>query len=343
MQDDEDNNVVIPSKNFKIIKLKSSPYPYWEQVLLPQAIKEHNIDLLHCTSNTAPLFTKVPTVITLHDIIYLERLNFTKGTLYQIIGNLYRRWNVPQVVKKASTIITVSKYEKQRILDHFNLTSEQVITVHNGVGDLFEKVDDLSKLNAIKEKYNLPDNYIFFLGNTDPKKNVEGVMRTLSLMRKKNKLNFKLLMLDIDRNYLQQIAKKIGDENVLSHITFCGYVPNHELPAIYSMAKVFLYPSIRESFGIPILEAMACGTPVITSNTSSMPEVAGDAALQIDPDKPEEIANAINTLLYDAVLRQQLISRGLQRAQEFSWRNNAIQTLDIYTKLSKQINSYHGH
>jgi glycosyltransferase involved in cell wall biosynthesis len=336
IKDDEDNAVIKETENFKVVKLKSAPYPYWEQVLLPAEIKKHKIDLLHCTSNTAPLYSGIPTVITVHDIIYLEKVNFTKGTLYQIFGNFYRRWNVPKVVNKASKIFTVSDYERDRILQHFKLPKDQVITIYNGVGDSFKKVNDAATLQQIKQKYNLPDNYIFFLGNTDPKKNVEGVLKSLSILRKQGKLNFQLLMLDIDREYLQNLAAKIGDTEVLDSITFCGYVPNFELPAIYSMAKIFLYPSLRESFGIPILEAMACGIPVITSNTSSMPEVAGDAALKIDPNKPEEIAKAIERLLDDSAMQTELSLKGLERARQFSWRNNAAKTLDIYKTLTAE-------
>jgi glycosyltransferase involved in cell wall biosynthesis len=211
-----------------------------------------------------------------------------------------------------------------------------VVTVYNGVGDYFKKVEDTTTLENIRKKYNLPDNYVFFLGNTDPKKNVEGVLKSLSLLRKKDKLSFRLLMLDIDRDYLQNLATKIGDTEILSHITFCGYVPNFELPAIYSMAKIFLYPSLRESFGIPILEAMACGIPVITSNTSSMPEVAADAALQVDPTQPEDMARAIETLLSNPTQQKELAAKGLERANLFSWKNNATKTLDIYKTIAGQ-------
>jgi glycosyltransferase involved in cell wall biosynthesis len=244
IKDEEDNTVIKETPNFKVVKIKSAPYPYWEQALLPAEVKKHKIDLLHCTSNTAPIHSTVPTIITLHDIIYLEKLNFTKGTPYQIFGNFYRRWNVPKVVKKASKILTVSDYERNRIQDHFKLPADQIVTVYNGVGDSFKRIEDENLRLNIKKKYNLPDEYIFFLGNTDPKKNVEGVLKSLSILRKQNKLNFRLLMLDIDRGYLQNIASKIGDTEILNYITFCGYVPNYELPAIYILHGAIIFISI---------------------------------------------------------------------------------------------------
>jgi glycosyltransferase involved in cell wall biosynthesis len=337
VKSDEDHTVIEESKNVKIVTIKGGPYPYWEQVLLPKAVKEHGVEILHCTSNTAPLNLSVPLIVTVHDIIYLEKWNFSKGSLYQIVGNLYRRWNVPPVVKKSSLIITVSDFERKRIKEHFNLNDDQVKTVYNGVGDHFKRVNDAQTLALVKQKYGLPDNYVFYLGNTDPKKNITGVMRSLSLLRKQNRLNFQLLMLDIDREFLHRIADQIGDPEILSYISFCGYVPNNELPAIYSMARLFLYPSLRESFGIPILEAMACGVPVVTSDTSSMPEVAGNAALFANPNNPEEIGEKVMLLLEKPELANDLILKGLMRSRQFSWENNAIDTLNLYRELlSKQ-------
>lgn len=336
VKDDEDNTVIRETSNFHVIKIKRAPYPYWEQVLLPQEAKKYGIQVLHCTSNTAPLNTDVPLLITLHDIIYLEKLNFTKGTWYQILGNLYRRWNVPLAVKKSACLLTVSDYERERILSHFNLSPHKIKTVYNGVSEIFKAVKNESVLQAIKHKYKLPDQFVFYLGNTDPKKNMEGVMRALAVLRKRNQLNFKLLMLDIDRAFLHKMAAKIGDTGVLNYIVCCGYVPNHELPAIYSIARLFLYPSLRESFGIPILESMACGTPVITSNTSSMPEVAGKAAFLVNPFDPEDIASGIMKVLNNERLQHALVQKGLARSACFSWKNNAIETLHLYETLTEQ-------
>lgn len=333
VKDDEDNTCIAETPNFKIVKLPRSPYPVWEQILLPIALKKYGIELLHCTSNTAPLAVSVPLVITLHDIIYLEKWNFTRGTSYQIAGNLYRRINVPPAVNKAAKIVTVSDYEKTQIENYFKYDDGKVVTIYNGVGERFNRVTDREVLSSIRKKYKLPEKYVFFLGNTEPKKNVEGVMRALSYLRRQNRLNFTLLMLDIDRKYLNLVADYIEDKAVLDHISFTGYVPNQELPAIYSMASLFLYPSLRESFGIPILEAMACGVPVITSNTSAMPEVAGDAAVLINPENPEELGENILRVLEDDNLRQRLVEKGLVQFKKFSWKNNARQTLDLYRNV----------
>lgn len=326
----EDSACLKPSKNVQVIALPAAPYPIWEQWHLPKAVKEYKIDLLHCTSNTAPLFLSVPLVLTLHDIIYLEKINLSEGTSYQKFGNLYRRWNVPRIVRKAKTILTVSDFENVRIREYFGFGSDRVITAYNGAGDHFKRVTDMLALSQTREKYNLPDNFIFFLGNTDPKKNVAGVIKALSILKQRGTLPCKLLMLDINREYLSALANSIGDPDILEHISFSGYVPNTELPAIYSLATMFLYPSLRESFGIPLVEAMKCGVPVITSNTSSMPEIVQDAGLICDPFKPETIADAITNLWNNDQLKQTLIEKGKQRAISFSWEANARQTLAIY-------------
>jgi len=321
--------------NFNIVEVTSAPYPVWEQVNLPAAAKKVHCDILHCTSNTAPIFTSVPLVVTLHDIIYMESLSVLKKgfTPYQKFGNMYRRYVVPQVVRKSARIITVSEFEKKRIGDFFNVSDQKLKAIYNGVGTHFQPISDKEYLCQIKAKYKLPDKFFFFFGNTDPKKNTPGVLKALSLFLHSSEEKIPLVMLDFDRNELTRIINEIGDPVLIDYIRLTGYVPNSELPALYALSTIFLYPSLRESFGIPMLEAMACGIPVITSNTSSMPEVGGNAALFIDPFKPEEITAAINKLLSDNTLRESLIQKGFENARKFSWRAMAENVLNLYNEV----------
>ena len=337
----EDSDVCLhESSNFKIILLNDAPYPVWEQFYLPKAAEKAGCDLLHCTSNTAPIHTSIPLVITVHDIIYMEKLSlFRKGfSSYQKFGNLYRRWNVPLVVKKSKRVITVSEFEKKRIASFFHLDDEKLEAIYNGVSQHFKKVTDSTHLRQIKEKYKLPDKFFFFFGNTDPKKNTKGVLKALSLLLNSYHEQIPLVMLDYDRNELDKLIQEIGDPKLNANIILTGYVPNKELPAIYALSTVFLYPSLRESFGIPMLEAMACGVPVITSNTSSMPEVGGDAALFIDPFKPEEITDAMLKILQNSQLRDELIIRGYSNAAKYSWENMAKNVLHLYQSVYQKRN-----
>ena len=188
-------------------------------------------------------------------------------------------------------------------------------------------------LRQVKEKYHLPDHFIFFLGNTDPKKNTKGALQAFSEFLKVDKRNIKLVMLDYDLIELSKLLTEIGNPGLIDHIVLTGYVVNTDLPAIYSQCDLFLYPSLRESFGIPMLEAMACGAPVITSNTSSMPEVAGDGAFIVDPFKPDEITAAMIAILTDDSIRSGLIEKGYLQAAKFSWKAMAQNVMEIYTDI----------
>ncbi len=337
---DADDLVIEESANFKIVRLEGGFYPIWEQFALPRAAKKEGCEILHCTSNTAPVFTKIPMVVTLHDIIYMESsyLKILKGsgTLYQKFGNLYRKIFVPKIVKMSKKIITVSNFEKNRIGEFFGMAGNPKLeAVYNGVSEHFKIVSNQEELNRVKEKYHLPDHYFFFLGNTDPKKNTKGVLKAFSDFLTETGSDIKLVMLDYDRDELEKLVNEIGDLGLLDKIVLTGYVVNTDLPAIYCQCEVFLYPSLRESFGIPMLEAMGCGVPVITSNTSSMPEVAGDAAFITDPYKPEEITAAMIRILSDNDLKTSLIKKGLVQASKFSWMSMAENVLSIYGKLEK--------
>ncbi len=323
--------------NFKIVELDGGSYPIWEQFALPKAARKEKCDILHCTSNTAPVKTKIPLIITLHDIIYLESIAIFKkgGTWYQKFGNMYRRFVVPRDVKISKKIITVSHFEKNRIREFFGWqdTDTRLVAVYNGVSEHFVKIDDKAELDRVREKYKLPDRFFFHLGNTDPKKNTIGVLKAYSDFLKQTGNSIPLVMLDFDKQELLKMLNEIGDKELIEKILLTGYVINTDLPAIYNLCEIFIYPSLRESFGIPMLEAMRCGTPVITSNTSSMPEVSGEAAMIVDPFKPEEITKAMRELLEDDKLKKELISRGFKQAEKFSWRSMSEDVLKLYEEV----------
>jgi len=332
---DIDDTVLEQTVNFRIIKLKGGFYPLWEQFSLPRAARKEGCQLLHCTSNTAPVNTRIPLIVTLHDIIYMESgyLKILKGsgTLYQKIGNIYRRLVIPRIVKMSNKIITVSHFEKNRIAQFFGIEGDSRLTaVYNGVSEHFKPVTDKNELNRVKTRYNLPEHFFFFLGNTDPKKNTKGTLKAFSDFIQQTGTDHKLVMLDYDRSELEKLLDEIGDKILIDRIVLTGYVVNTDLPSIYCQCEVFLYPSLRESFGIPMLEAMACGVPVVTSNTSSMPEVAGSAAFIIDPYKPEQITDALIQITSNSDLKEQLIEKGLKQAAKFSWKAMANDVLEIY-------------
>lgn len=322
------------TKNFKIVKF-SGPYPLWEQFKLPRAVKKYGCDILHCTSNTAPVFCSVPLIITIHDIIYFETNPLTAPgySPYQRFGNLYRRLVVRQNLKKVKQVITVSHFERKRFEEALSLDHEQLKVVYNGVGTHFSYESNAELEKTIRAKYNLPEKYLLFLGNTDPKKNTANTVKAFAEFNAVNKEGYKLVVADLDPKVIRKILLEVNHEEAFKHIQFTGYIDNGDLPVVINQAKVFLYPSMRESFGIPILEAMAAGAAVITSNRASMPEVAGDAALLVDPTNVQEIAQAISTLCEDEALNNAYVAKGRKRAEDFSWKKTAEEVLVLYKGL----------
>lgn len=324
--------------NFSIVEIPDVPYPVWEQFYLPRYVKKYRIELLHCTANTAPVFTRARVLLTLHDVIFSEKL-ITKGSSYQIFGNWYRRFLLPFAIRNGRTIITVSHFEKSRILKLLSLPEQQVKVVHNAVSSDFHPVTDANYLQRITEKYRLPSVYILYFGNTAPKKNMRRMLEAYSIYRAKAG-NAALTMVVTDRSegvYTKKLLEELNLSELYQHLHIIPYVDYADLPVVYSKATVLAYPSLRESFGLPVLEAMACGTPVVSSNNSSIPEIAGDAAVLMDPENVSAIAEALYQTLQDPSLLIDLRARGLERIRQFSWQHTAEAVLNLYKEEARSI------
>lgn len=317
------------TSNFHIVKLKGWLYVDIEQYYLPKAVSEYDLDLLHCTSNTAPLLQSVPLITTVHDIIYLNR-QFGGGSMYQRLGHYYRKWVVPHVIRQSERVITVSQYEENTIKNSFPRERNKIESIYNGVSDKFKPIEQIEDFFEINEKLALPDKYIFFLGNNAPKKNMKRMLEAYYQYVKSTIGPIKLVIAESSWEDIYSFMRreKVSQIKDLIHLT--GYIPNDWLPAVYAKASLFVYPSLRESFGIPIIEAMACKTPVITSNTTSMPEIAGDAAILIDPENTNDIARSIEAVILNESLQKELITKGSERINTFSWLNTAYKTLENY-------------
>ena len=321
------------SKNVHIIEIGSNFYPLWEQFSLPRAVNQLNLDMLHCTSNTAPIRCKVPLILTLHDIIFLEPRDKSNKSFYQDMGWRYRRFVVPRILKKCKRIITVSDFEYNNIITKLQIPEEKMVMIYNGYNKWFRPVEDTE---LIYQQYIEEPGYFFFLGNTDPKKNTERTLIAYSKYLEMSDVKRKLLMADLDKGYLDEIIDRNDIGNIRDHIVMPGYIKNADLPYIYNNAFAFLYTSLRESFGIPLLEAMACGTPVITSNTSSMPEIGGSEVIMVNPLNVNEITEKMLLLEKDKALYQKQKDIGIIRAQQFSWEYTAEQLLMVYEDVYRQ-------
>jgi len=327
-----EDHCVEDTRNFHIIEIGGNNYPLWEQFSLPKAVKELNLDMLHCTSNTAPLRCKVPLILTLHDIIFLEPRDKSNKSAYQNMGWFYRRLIVPRILNKCRRIITVSNYEKNNIMTKLGIPENRMAMIYNGYNKWFKPLTDDQ---FVYKKYINEPSYFFFLGNTDPKKNTERTLIAYSKYLKQSIIKRKLLVADMEKEYLDDIIARNKLEDIRSWIIMPGYIVNNDLPYIYNNAFAFLYTSLRESFGIPLLEAMACGTPVITSNTSSMPEIGGPDAITVNPESSDDIAEKMLLLESDDQLYREQEKLGLIRAEQFSWQQTAEQLLNLYERVYK--------
>lgn len=328
-----EDRCVESTKNVHIIELACPSYPLWEQWALPRAAKKYGVEILHCTSNTAPIWCNIPLVLTLHDIIFLEPRDKQNHSLYQNMGWLYRRLDVPRILNKCRRIITVSNFEMENIISKLGIPRERMAMIYNGYNNWFKPIEETSD---VTKKYISDEGYFFFLGNTDPKKNTERTLVAYSKYLQQSDVKRKLLMADLDAEYMNGIIQRNHIENIKEHILMPGYIVNSDLPYIYNGAFAFLYTSLRESFGIPLLEAMACGTPVITSNTSSMPEIAGHNAILVNPESSDEIAEMMLQLERDEDFYEKQKVIGLERAKLFSWRKTAEQLLRLYQEVDRE-------
>lgn len=317
--------------NFHIVEVKVPSYPLWEQIGLPLAIRKIKPDLLHCTSNTAPFWCNVPLVLTLHDIIFLEKRDGSNKSFYQNLGWYYRRLVVPRILPKCRKVITVSEFEKDNICSKTKLRADKVIAIHNGYSRHFRMMENYR--DVVDQYVPKGTEYFFFLGNTDPKKNTKRVLKAYAQYVEQSKAPVSLLIADLKEEVVDTYLKDLNIEKIRGHLIIPGYIRNTDLPAIYNGATAFIYTSLRESFGIPLLEGMACGTPVISSNISAIPEIAGTGAILVDPYNENAITEQLIKIENDKAYRAAAIDYGKQRVSMFSWEHTAENVLRLYKSI----------
>jgi glycosyltransferase involved in cell wall biosynthesis len=340
VKNDEDKNCLAASGNLKIKIVKGKLFADFEQFFLPLAANREQVDILHCTGNTAPYFSPVPVVQTLHDVIFMDAIPENDSS-YQRFGNLYRRKVVPLVTPRSKAVITVSQYEKERILKRLDVNPERIHVIYNGLNEKrFYFNQDPAFQKAVRHKYDLPEEYILFLGNRSYRKNPARIIQAYVEYAQQVEKPIPLVAPGLSRSYISERLKGLAFSNKSLFFT-PGYIADEDLPAVYQLSKAFLFPSLSEGFGMPVVEAMACGTPVITSNISCMPEIAGGAAILTDPFKPGEIAEAIRRLTTEKELRVEKIKAGLINAKRFSWKRSAEKILRLYEVVYQEAKNFH--
>ena len=335
-KDDEDRACLSASDNIKVRTVGGRFFADFEQIFLPVAAKREQIDILHCTGNTTPLFSPAPVVQTLHDVIFMDSIP-SRDSFYQRFGNLYRRKVVPLVTPRSKAIITVSQYEKERIVQRLGVKREKIHVVYNGINQKrFHKHYSASQQEAVRAKYRLPEHFILFLGNQTTRKNPARAIEAYVKYAAAGAPTLPLVTPGLSKNFVVSILRKLHfpyDEN---QFLTPGYIDDADLPLMYLLSNVFLFPSLSEGFGMPLIEAMACGTPVVSSNAACLPEIAGNAAILANPLKADEMASAILTLLHNSDLRNKKIEAGFRNARRFSWRRSAETIMKIYEAVYVQ-------
>jgi glycosyltransferase involved in cell wall biosynthesis len=292
-------------------------------------LRRRPVDILH-VQYTAPPFTPCPVVNTIHDLSF-EHLpeTFKRRSWRQM------RLTIRRSAQGAAHIITDCNFSRDDILATYNLPPERVTAAPLAASSRFSSVTDKNELERVRKKYGIDGDYILTVGSIQPRKNIPRLIRAFALLCSEHKLDpLPRLVVVGKRAWLyEDTMATAASSSVGNKIIFTGYVADEDLPAIYSGAKCFVYPSYFEGFGIPPLEAMRCGTPTITGDRTCFPEIIGDAGLLVDPFDERAILNGIVKVLTDKNLRDDLIVRGLKRANSYDWKKTARQTLDVYEKV----------
>jgi glycosyltransferase involved in cell wall biosynthesis len=332
-----DNENLFPkADNLKIRRLWGLNDIFWEQVMLPLAAFKDKIDILHSLGNTSPLimFSKTRRVLSVMDVIFLKSGGLVPKptSLYQQVGRIYRSIVFPLCSKFVDAIITISDFSKSDIKSVIsNLEDEKVNVIYLACDPVFKNpCSDNISLSIIEAS---KDGYFLALGAEDPRKNTLRLVRVFLDLIKNNHINSKLLICGYKRYEMSEAYRLVRNSGLDSYIVFLPFVSNKDLSYLYSHAIAFIYPSLYEGFGIPLVEAFYSGCPVVASSTTSIPEVCGHAAIYFEPNDDSSITAAIMRIFSDEKLRKEIISKGFHRALKYSWELNAIQTYQIYRRV----------
>jgi len=285
------------------------------------------LDILHVQYN-APPFHGGKLVVTIHDLGFLfYPESFSKLQVFRL------KVLTRMTAGKSYKILTGSNYSKNDIVRTYNLESEKVKVIPHGISSLFKPNLSRETIQTVLDKYNIQGKYILSVGRLNPRKNLDSLVQAYSDLKKTKQIPHSLVIVGQDDYETRQFMTAVKENDYSQHIIFTGFVPDEELPFLYGGADVFVYPSVFEGVGLPVLEAMKCGVPVVTSNTTSLKEIVGDAGQTVDPLDVGSLSNAIFQLAADENLRNSFVQKGKKRANEFTWERTARETLEIYKSV----------
>lgn len=302
---------------------------YAQMPLLSLDKKLSDATIFHATEHLLPPLLTIPTVITIHDIIprlfpeYHKKLNYW-----------YLNAAMPLYCRRADAIVTVSQSSKNDLMTHFQLPAEKIHVIPEAASDDFFQPEQ-SEIDRVLQKYQLPKNYLVHVGTIEPRKNLHRLVDALLILRQKHK-DLKLVLVGAKGWLVDDFFQRLEDENLTDIVILSGWIEDEDLPGVIAGAKLGVQPSLYEGFGLPILEQMSCGQVVASSNSSSLPEVGGEAAVYFDPTNTEEMVVVIDRLLTSPDEYRQRQDMGLKQAKQFSWKKAAAETMEIYDHVREQ-------
>lgn len=300
----------------------------WEQFVLPELVQRYQVEVLHSPHYTTPIFNSSHSVVTVCDMTF-----FLYPKMHGIMKRVFFQQMMQISSKRADRIIAISESTGKDLLHLLGVTPDKIHTVLLAADDNFRPIGDCVKVGKICRRYGLqPGEFFLYVGTLEPRKNVPALLHAYKDLLDSG-IQERLVIVGKKGWMFENIFATMQILGLENKVIFTGYVPDEDLPYLYNGARLFVYPSLYEGFGLPVLEAMACGTPVVTSNVSSMPEIVGDAGLLVNPHEHSQLAQAIECLIMDDDLHQSLKERGLERAAQFSWEKTAQETLKIYSQV----------
>jgi len=305
------------------VALESFHKLFWDYFLLPSAIRKNRIDVMLFPKYVIPFFVNCKKIVVVHDLGF-----YLPFKIYPLHDIVYIRLMLKSSIRRADHVIAVSQNTKKDIVRIIGIDENDVTVTYEAPNERYKEINDERTLNNVKTKYDLNHPFIFNPSSCDLRKNVVRLLKAFKRIEKK--IPHKLFITGRKPRRIREVNKIINKLNIGKRVKIHSRIPSDDMPAIYNLADLCVYPSLYEGFGLPILEAMSCGCPVIASKTSSMPEIAGDAAILVNPYEEKEITDAMHKVLTNDELKRSLIKKGLRRVQKFSWEKTAEETLEIF-------------
>jgi glycosyltransferase involved in cell wall biosynthesis len=315
--------------NFRSVREPSPNYSLREQLHVPWVLRRERPDVYHAPHYVLPAAVRCRSVVTIHDCIHLMFPQYLPNRA----AYAYARASMWAAARRSDRILTVSHASKRDILHLFNVKPEKIVVVYNAIDEHFSATPSDDYVARIRERYQLDHKFVLYVGNIKPHKNLVRLIEAFSQLRRTHD-DLKLLIIGDEISKLPALRRAVHRHKLHKHVRFLGYLKDDTLTVLYRLASVFVFPSLYEGFGLPPLEAMASGTPVVTSNVSSLPEVTGGAAVLVDPYDVDSIADGVRRILDDPQLAEGLRIKGLSRAREFSWERSVEKTQRVYREVA---------